>query len=104
LIFAIAAASSGHLVWRISRLDTARPDVKSVTFERDMDSFTPTETLQMWKDLRQLRIETRPTPLFVMARQEAARLKRFVSAAIAIGCVGLVLAASAFFVKPGHHA
>jgi hypothetical protein len=101
LVAAIAAGSSAYLLLRISRLDTNQPDVSSVRFEREIDSFTPPETWLIWKELRQMRLDTRPTPLFVLARRETDWLKRLLWVALGLGAGGLALAASAFLIKPG---
>lgn len=91
---AIALAGAGasiYLVTQRLKVDLTRPRLEDLNLPRDVDAITPEKSLEIWEAYREIRLDERATPQFLVQRSRARELniKLGVAAALAVLGVGM---------------
>ncbi len=100
LMTVIAAGSALWLTSLLRRVDTRQPDVGEVEFQYDIETFSLSQTWDMWKQYSLLDIEDRPTPYHVLNRGYAANLRRWLLVNAVIGGIGVAAIVGAVIFWP----
>jgi hypothetical protein len=85
-----------------NRMRLPKPPVVQFDAERiaeEVDSWTPADSFDVWKGLREQGLGPYMTPAHVMAQQIADRLQRFIAIGGAVAVLGLLVTAASVFVR-----
>lgn len=87
LLAMVIAAGSAYYNWSLlHQLDTTKPDLPK--FKYELDNIPLMDSWKLWKDYRDIDVETRVTPYYLRAQEKAAELDRWISLFALIGGVG----------------
>ena len=96
------ASGSACYVWSFRQnFDTRKPDLSNVQFQYDISDIPLTRSWELWKEYGTRKIDERPTPYHVLAREKVNALNRWLTFFGALGGAGAISLIAAFFVRSG---
>ena len=70
-------------------LDMSKPDIGDFEYQRDIESLSLAESWDAWVSMRSVKLENRPTPLYLIHRQRAGQLQAMMIVSVSGMVLGL---------------
>ena len=96
----IAAGLLVHFGLQRSKLDLEKPNYENAQFAAELENLTPEDTWKAWTRLRDITLDERHMPIYLLHRQVAARLRARMLIAGSFGLLGLACVGGAIW-APG---
>ncbi len=92
LLCLVIAAGSAYYTFahRMHFDEVEKPQIEQIRFQLDIDDITLVDSWEFWKKAKGAQIASRPTPYYVEARKQVARMDQFLKFFGGLAAVGLV--------------
>ena len=101
LAIVIAAGAALYTSNYRMKYDATRPDPSSFRFQYDLQDIPLIDSWQLWKKFETMKIESRPTPYHVLARQKVQQLDRWLTIYAALAVAGVLCMLGCILTRPG---
>lgn len=102
LMLAIAIGASLYTYsYRTTFQGITKPEDEDIYFELDIQEISLVDSWQSWNQFKNIKLDSRPQPLHVFARQRIAMLNWYLICFAVLAVAGLILMIASLLIRPG---